>query len=221
MRVIIESGLLASLLVLLLALPLEYIRPIQSVPILNKLRTALCGSFAFVIGASAKASLILGINALGNGPLVLPGGEWLPLSCAGYIVLADMARYWRHRMEHSVPFLWALHSFHHADRELNTFAALNAYWLSKVFQIELILLALIVKAPPEAIIAGTLFQMTAGVFIHLNLRVSFGPLTAAFIGPQFHRIHHSLDPEHHDRNFSDWAANLGCAFRDRMDTDAR
>jgi len=39
-------------------------------------------------------------------------------------------------------------------------------------------------------------------FIHLNSRISLGPLTPIIAGPQTHRIHHSKLPEHIDKNFA-------------------
>ena len=39
-----------------------------------------------------------------------------------------------------------------------------------------------------------------GYWIHMNLRVSLGPVGRWISGPQFHRLHHT--PEHGDRNFA-------------------
>jgi hypothetical protein len=40
------------------------------------------------------------------------------------------------------------------------------------------------------------------VFIHANLRLSLGPVSPVVAGPQLHRIHHSLEPRHRDRNYA-------------------
>jgi hypothetical protein len=38
---------------------------------------------------------------------------------------------------------------------------------------------------------------------HANLSWGFGPLGAILVSPQYHRIHHSRDREHHDCNYGD------------------
>lgn len=55
--------------------------------------------------------------------------------------------------------------------------------------------------PPSAIAAFLMFTLW-GFVNHANLRVSFGPLTPIVSGPQWHRIHHSILPEHQGRNFA-------------------
>ncbi|MFI4904937.1 MAG: sterol desaturase family protein, partial [Burkholderiales bacterium] len=39
-------------------------------------------------------------------------------------------------------------------------------------------------------------------FIHANVRLPLGGLTRVVVGPQAHRIHHSLEDAHADRNFA-------------------
>jgi sterol desaturase/sphingolipid hydroxylase (fatty acid hydroxylase superfamily) len=41
-----------------------------------------------------------------------------------------------------------------------------------------------------------------GYFIHLNLKLSLGVFTGLFGGPQYHRIHHSIEHVHHNHNFA-------------------
>jgi sterol desaturase/sphingolipid hydroxylase (fatty acid hydroxylase superfamily) len=38
-------------------------------------------------------------------------------------------------------------------------------------------------------------------FVHANVKVNLGWLGWVFVSPQFHRVHHSKDPEHLDTNF--------------------
>ena len=38
-------------------------------------------------------------------------------------------------------------------------------------------------------------------FIHANVRTNLGPLRHVLVTPQFHRIHHSIEPRHRDQNF--------------------
>ncbi len=54
---------------------------------------------------------------------------------------------------------------------------------------------------PHAFVAFLLFRCW-GFVNHANVRIDFGPLTGVIAGPQWHRIHHSTDPHHRDRNFA-------------------
>jgi sterol desaturase/sphingolipid hydroxylase (fatty acid hydroxylase superfamily) len=36
---------------------------------------------------------------------------------------------------------------------------------------------------------------------HLNTRVSLGRFSLCIQNPQYHRIHHSIEPQHRDKNF--------------------
>jgi sterol desaturase/sphingolipid hydroxylase (fatty acid hydroxylase superfamily) len=38
--------------------------------------------------------------------------------------------------------------------------------------------------------------------VHLNVRLPLGPLTPVIAGPQWHRIHHSIEKRHTDKNFA-------------------
>jgi sterol desaturase/sphingolipid hydroxylase (fatty acid hydroxylase superfamily) len=41
-----------------------------------------------------------------------------------------------------------------------------------------------------------------GYIIHMNFRLHLGPLATVLVGPQGHRIHHSIVPEHINKNYA-------------------
>ena len=43
----------------------------------------------------------------------------------------DLIFYWVHRAQHRYELLWAMHSFHHSDDELNVATSHRHYWLEK------------------------------------------------------------------------------------------
>jgi sterol desaturase/sphingolipid hydroxylase (fatty acid hydroxylase superfamily) len=65
----------------------------------------------------------------------------------------------------------------------------------------LIPLALLIEmSVPQVIVLSTMLA-SWGQIVHSNTRISLGPLNYVMAWPMFHRVHHSLAPEHHDKNF--------------------
>jgi sterol desaturase/sphingolipid hydroxylase (fatty acid hydroxylase superfamily) len=54
---------------------------------------------------------------------------------------------------------------------------------------------------PHIVVLFLMFRLW-GFVNHANVRVNFGPLTPVIAGPQWHRIHHSVEPDHRDKNFA-------------------
>jgi sterol desaturase/sphingolipid hydroxylase (fatty acid hydroxylase superfamily) len=135
----------------------------------------------------------------------LPQRGWGVLVSATVILLfEDLIFYWVHRAQHRFAWLWAMHSFHHSDDDLNAATAFRHFWLEKpAWMLVLFLpLGLVFRISPEtAAMYGLLFQFFA-YFPHMNLRLELGPLTRVVMGPQVHRIHHSIYREHFDTNFA-------------------
>ena len=40
-------------------------------------------------------------------------------------------------------------------------------------------------------------------FIHANVKTNLGPLKYILVSPQYHRLHHSIMPEHFDVNYGE------------------
>jgi sterol desaturase/sphingolipid hydroxylase (fatty acid hydroxylase superfamily) len=120
------------------------------------------------------------------------------------ILLTDFFYYWHHRLQHRVPALWTTHRLHHTAESLNALASYRVHWLEEPLRIPtmVIPMGILFNITPVqgAWIAFALAQM--GLLIHANIRVPYGPLTPVFTGPQLHRLHHSIQPEHHDKNYA-------------------
>jgi sterol desaturase/sphingolipid hydroxylase (fatty acid hydroxylase superfamily) len=119
-------------------------------------------------------------------------------------VIYDFFYYWHHRLQHRSLVFWPIHRLHHSTESLNALAAFRIHWLEepmRVFTMTIPAILLFHITPVEgAWMAVVLGQL--GVFIHVNIRVPFGPFTKVLMGPQLHRLHHSPKPEHLDRNYS-------------------
>ncbi|HYG29123.1 MAG TPA: sterol desaturase family protein [Allosphingosinicella sp.] len=168
----------------------------------------------------AAAATIVAADIL-LGPLYVQargvaGGGLLPILDTGesglasqlafilvYVFAWDVAQYTLHRIQHAVPALWETHRFHHDETAINAAAATRvhptSYVLSVLAQLPLVLL--FGPQVPHVAAAFLLFSLW-GLVNHANVRIGFGPLTPFVSGPQWHRIHHSIDARHRDRNFA-------------------
>jgi len=138
-------------------------------------------------------------------PIRLPDGlGWQLLQGLTFLFVFDFFYYWMHRLQHVTPWLWAQHKLHHAERSVNVTTGQRHHWLEEPLRVFIVFLPfgmLFSISPPTV---GWIWSalLLWGYFIHLNLRLPFGPVTPLFTGPQLHRLHHSLKPEHTDVNFA-------------------
>lgn len=138
-------------------------------------------------------------------PIAFPDG--LPgqlLQILAFFAIFDFFYYWLHRAQHALPWLWPIHKLHHSERSVNITTTLRHHWLEEPIRVWVVLLpmGLLFEQKPVTLAWMSTAVMLWGYFVHTNLRLPFGPLTAVFAGPQWHRIHHSIEPEHTDRNFA-------------------
>jgi sterol desaturase/sphingolipid hydroxylase (fatty acid hydroxylase superfamily) len=65
-------------------------------------------------------------------------------------------------------------------------------------------MALLFDLPANQIIVLSLLPYLWPYFVHANIRLGFGCAWWLITSPQYHRIHHSIEPKHRDRNFALW-----------------
>jgi sterol desaturase/sphingolipid hydroxylase (fatty acid hydroxylase superfamily) len=121
-----------------------------------------------------------------------------------YFFVLDFFVYWFHRMQHEVGWMWDIHLVHHSDTEFNvTTTTLHSWMHLVVMSIGVALPMTVLFKMPYAVVAAVGVFATGLMFLsHLNVRWSFGALSWLLVGPQVHRIHHSIEPEHHNKNFA-------------------
>ena len=143
--------------------------------------------------------------ASGKGLLVLIASLWLAS------VVGDFFFYWYHRWTHVNQFLWQHHKMHHTDRELEAISTARQNWIEAVFDsifITVPILILFKVDPLEQWHAGIAAGVAAAVLnnlltlSHMNVRWHVGWFSRLWCGPQVHRIHHSLEPAHINKNFA-------------------
>jgi sterol desaturase/sphingolipid hydroxylase (fatty acid hydroxylase superfamily) len=138
-----------------------------------------------------------------------------------YLLTWDFLEYATHRLQHAVPALWAMHSLHHSEESYNVMTSMRHFWAESALKAMLVypLLAIFFHVPPAfPVIAGGIYFVNH-FCAHLNVHFSLGRFALWFMNPQFHRIHHSVEPQHIDKNFADlfpfWDVMFGTAVAPR------
>src|SRR5438105_8050557 len=151
----------------------------------------------------------LAIVSAGGGWVSLPrwfGGGTLDaiFRTVTYLFTFDFFYYWFHRLQHAVPVLWNQHKLHHSDMQLNVTTTHRHHWLEEPLRMVFILIPIGIVFQIQPVTGGIIGMVFGlwGFFIHSNLRLNLHFLTPLFGGPHLHRVHHSILPEHANRNYA-------------------
>jgi sterol desaturase/sphingolipid hydroxylase (fatty acid hydroxylase superfamily) len=118
------------------------------------------------------------------------------------IFVVDLLFFLKHWMSHRVGTLWHFHTIHHSQRELNVLTDRRQHVFEHlVAQVFVFLPAIILGLKPYSVMSISAALWFHTFLIHGNIRTNFGWLGQVFISPQYHRIHHSIEPRHRDKNF--------------------
>ena len=146
---------------------------------------------------------IMLVNALGGGWIHLRSdGWWFLLSFIVLIMTIDLWAYLVHRASHKFPVLWAMHSLHHSAEALSIVTGARHFWLEGIIGTAFLpVLGIIFKIPPEVVTTVAALYILPEGFSHMNVRLSLGRFALCLNNPQYHRIHHSVEPQHQNKNF--------------------
>ncbi len=118
------------------------------------------------------------------------------------VLVADFARWLSHLLRHKVPLFWRFHALHHSQRDLNLFTDARVHPVDRIVSATITTLVLLsLGNGTPVVLAWLVFETVYPKFYHANLRANFGWLRFLLVTPQSHRVHHSVEPQHHDRNF--------------------
>ncbi len=213
-------GVVQVVLVYAVCRPLEAARPVEPVTNPGAVRTdvfytllaklGLLPLIAFVLLSSAERTLNGLLADAGVIPptletLIPPLRDMPLLALASYLVILDFAEYWRHRFQHMFGWWYALHSVHHAQRQMTFWTddrnhllddAVSSLWFGAV--------ALLIGVPPVQFVLIVMFRQLAESLSHANVRLSFGRVgERLLVSPRFHRIHHGeLSAGEDGRNYA-------------------
>jgi sterol desaturase/sphingolipid hydroxylase (fatty acid hydroxylase superfamily) len=185
--------------------------------------TGINMAVAWLAGPLTALSSTAIVKAAGGGFIQLrTDGWWYAVSVLIFVVCLDLYRYSSHRLYHAVPFLWELHSFHHSAEALTFVTGARHHWIQRVMENACFpVLSIVFEAPDSLLIlVGVIFFLPDGC-AHLNVRLPLGRAITWVNSPQWHRIHHSVLPEHQNKNFASllplWDVVFGTAWIPRAD----
>ncbi len=115
----------------------------------------------------------------------------------------DFAGYWSHRFNHTINLFWNRHIIHHSSEEFNLACALrqSVSGIVAIYFFLYIPLALIgIPAHVVALVAP--IHLFAQFWYHTRLVNKMGILEHIIVTPSHHRVHHAINDEYLDRNYS-------------------
>ena len=135
------------------------------------------------------------------------------------LLLVDLLDWAQHLLMHKVPVLWKFHKVHHSQREINFFTNSRTHFIDDLtFNFVSVLPFVFLSFEIPQIWVILVIQKWHPLLIHANIRTNLGPLKYILVTPQSHRVHHSLQPEHYDKNygcvFAIWDQMFGTQVRD-------
>ncbi|MDI9333234.1 MAG: sterol desaturase family protein [Cytophagales bacterium] len=112
-----------------------------------------------------------------------------------YLVVFDFLDYWIHRAQHGFPAWWALHSLHHAQRQMTCWSDNRNHLLDDLIRdLLLVCIAFLIGVSPSQFILIVVLTQLSESLQHANLRLSFGRVgERLWVSPRFHRLHHSIE----------------------------
>lgn len=194
---------------LVLCICLEAWAPVERYTLKQRLPGVVMQYFGGWVGLALIWPLQQLWTDVGVKPYMVPLWSVLhPLRWWGYLIeivivlmVWDFLRYWRHRAEHK--WFWPIHVVHHAPDELHAANSIG-HPLQGFIELAMVTIPMsFVKfsGPSVPAIAWSISGVLA-LYIHCPTKLHLGPLWRFLVDPRFHRIHHSLEPRHFNKNFS-------------------
>ncbi len=207
----LRSTILFGLVILAAVfVPIERLFPLHPRPVLRRhWRTdvvhylvngslLVVGVFAAVIvfGTTLRALVPIGIRTtVGASPL------WAQTMVA--FAVATVGGYIGHREAHEVPLLWRFHRVHHSIQDMDWLAASHLNPMDETFIRSCAVVPLFAFGFGRATLGAYVLLLTfQAIFIHSNIRFTFGPLRWLVGTPQYHHWHHAAEPLAYNANYA-------------------
>ena len=118
------------------------------------------------------------------------------------VFITDFVFYWSHRLGHTLPFFWAIHSVHHQGDHFNLSNAFRQPWFHKVYASFFYMILAFIGIPLDILFVAYTFNVLAQFWVHTTFfRKEICYLSWLFMTPSLHRVHHGKNELYRDRNF--------------------
>lgn len=124
-----------------------------------------------------------------------------------YLVVLDLADYWRHRFQHRFEWWWSLHALHHSQRQMSFWTDNRNHLLDDLIgSLWFAGIALVIGVEPGQFLLIVIGARMIESFSHANVRIWFGALgERLLVSPRYHRRHHAI-------GFGHEGPSRGCNF---------
>ena len=118
-------------------------------------------------------------------------------------IVQDFTGYWLHRLNHRVNVFWNRHIIHHSSEEFNLACALRQSISDTVkFGAILMIPAALLGVPASIFAVLGPIHLFMQFWYHTRLIDKMGWLEKVIVTPSHHRVHHGINPEYLDKNYS-------------------
>ena len=120
------------------------------------------------------------------------------------VFVGDLLEYWYHRLSHTIPWLWRLHAIHHTPVRLHALKGGRHHLLYFLGRGLIVWMPLLLIGVPFGLV---LWQFVAVVLVgaaaHANIAFRIPAIIhRVVVTPDYHRIHHSIDPHQGNSNYA-------------------
>lgn len=131
---------------------------------------------------------------------LLTDAPWA-LQVAVGLTVAELAAYWVHRLLHTVPALWRIHSVHHSSATLRWWSAFRFHPLDAVVSHGVPMIAAAACGAGPGVLVPYLAAVTVVTALaHADVYLPGRRMRWAVVTPAYHRSHHELGRD--DTNFA-------------------
>ncbi len=207
----VRGGIVVGLVVLaIIFIPLERLFALRPRQVLRRgWRTDVV--HYLINGAVLQIGLVIAVAVVGtvlrafvpasSRAAVAASPGWVQI--VAVLAIVSVGGYAGHRAAHEVPFLWRLHRVHHSIRELDWLAANHLHPLDQIFIRSAAVIPVYALGFGRVSLGVFVVVLTLqAIFIHANVRMTFGPLRWIIATPQFHHWHHAREPRAHNSNYA-------------------
>ena len=119
------------------------------------------------------------------------------------LLLIEFLFWFTHFARHKIRTLWLFHAVHHSQKEMNVFTDDRGHVVDRIVGslLEFVPFFIFQVSDLYVVTVIGLYKPIHSRFIHANVKINLGWLGWLIASPQFHRVHHSADPAHLDKNF--------------------